>query len=192
MICILEYPVGWPVLFMQLAQDFMIGWEQWAFLPDGQRSAAHKHNTTSHSSALGFLPRRPGLNHSDQATTFLYSSCSSPMHDGAGPVAGRGRPVLLLPMPREPMPLAGFPADMIQRHRHRHRHQATQRAMHQQKQKSFACLHAPATDMIQSWYSECMATCHSTQISAVAFALNIFLFCFWEASNIGGHRSPKE
>ena len=106
------------------------------FLPDGQRSAAHKHNTTSHSSTLGFLPRRPGLNHSDQATTFLYSSCSSPMHDGAGPVAGRGRPVLLLPMPREPMPLAGFPADMIQRHRHRHSHQATQRAMHQQKQKS--------------------------------------------------------
>ena len=162
---------------MQLAQDFMIGWEQWAFLPDGQRSAAHKHNTTSHSSALGFLPRRPGLNHSDQATTFLYSSCSSPMHDGAGPVAGRGRPVLLLPMPHAPMPLAGFPADMIQRHAGT----GTGIKPHSEtcinKAREF-CLHAPATDMIQSWYSECMATCHSTQISAVAYALNNFFFCF--------------
>ena len=109
------------------------------------------------------------------------------MHDGAGPVAGRGRPVLLLPMPREPMPLAGFPADMIQRHRH----QATQRAMHQQKQKSFACLHAPATDMIQSWYSECMATCHSTQISAVAFALNIFFVLFLGSKQYRGTPIPK-
>ena len=146
------------------------------------------HNTTDQSSALGFYP---GLNHPDQATSFLYSSCRSPMHDGAGPVAGRGRPVLLLPMPHAPMPLAGFPADMIQRHAGT----GTGTKPHSEtcinKAREF-CLHAPATDMIQSWYSECMATCHSTQISAVAFALNIFLFCFWEASNIGGHGSPKE
>ena len=108
-----EYPIGWRVLFMQLAQDFMIAWEQWAcFYPMGN-GVQQAHNTTDQSSALGFYP---GLNHSDQATSFLYSSCSSPMHDGAGPVAGRGRPVLLLPMPHAPMPLAGFPADMIQRH----------------------------------------------------------------------------
>ena len=106
-----EYPIGWRVLFMQLAQDFMIAWEQWACFYPMRNGVQQAHNTTDQSSALGFYP---GLNHPDQATSFLYSSCRSPMHDGAGPVAGRGRPVLLLPMPHAPMPLAGFPADMIQ------------------------------------------------------------------------------
>ena len=104
-----------------------------------------------------------------QAEAGLCSCCPCPMRPCHWPAS-------------QQIWFSGMPAQ-AQAPSHTARHAST-------KAREF-CLHAPATDMIQTWYSECMATCHSTQISAVAFALNIFFVLFLGSKQYRGTPIPK-
>jgi hypothetical protein len=173
---ILEYPVGWPVLFMQVAQDFMIGWEQWACFTRWatECSKPSQQHTTQQitprplafTQALTTLTKPPAfftpravpqcttVQAQWQAEAGLCSCCPCPMRPCHWPA---GFPAAC--------PLSGTGTGTS----HTASHAWT-------KAKEF-CLHAPATDMIQCWYSECMATCHSTQISAPGVLSTFLLFC---------------
>ena len=151
---ILEYAVGWPLWFMQLAQDFT--WlgrnsSEHACLPNGQRSGCSKAGWSTHCTvhtralhAPWLLPLWPN----DHLSLLLCVQCT----------VVAGRPVTSAPSAHAAVPLGvGFPA--VCSHRP-HRHQShTQTGMSKRKRVfiRFFCLHAPASsycvrdDTVYAW-----------------------------------------